>query len=62
MLLGWPYINLKIKLEPLSINEWDTGRKNDKIGQDLAELVFWLSCKISFFTMFNHTNGVAENV
>ena len=34
--------------------------KNGEIGQFLAELVFWLSCKISFFTIYNHTNGVAE--
>ena len=34
--------------------------KNGEIGQFLAELVFWLSCKISFFTISNHTNGAAE--
>ena len=34
--------------------------KNGKIGPYLAELVFWLSCKISFFTISNHTNGAAE--
>ena len=33
--------------------------KNGEIGQFLAELVFWLSCKISFFTISNHTNGAA---
>ena len=34
--------------------------KNGVIGPYLAELVFWLSCKISFFTISNHTNGAAE--
>ena len=52
-------MNLKLKLGPLSIKEWDTRGKNGKIGPYLAELVFWLSCKISFFTIYNHTNGVA---
>ena len=33
--------------------------KNGEIGQFLAVLVFWLSCKISFFTIYNHTNGAA---
>ena len=57
---GWPFINLKMKLGPLSIKKWDAGGKNGEIGQFLAELVFWLSCKISFFTISNHTNGAAE--
>ena len=34
--------------------------KKGEIGQFQAELVFWLSCKISFFTISNHTNGAAE--
>ena len=34
--------------------------KNGEIGQFLAVLVFWLSCKISFFTISNHTNGGAD--
>ena len=34
--------------------------KNGEIDQFLAELVFWLSCKFSFFTISNHTNGAAE--
>ena len=34
--------------------------KNGEIDQFLAELVFWLSCKISFFTIHNYTNGAAE--
>ena len=60
--MGWPVINLKLELGPLSIKEWDTGEKYGKIGPYLAELVFWLSCKISFFTIYNHTNGDAEVV
>ena len=56
--MGWPVINFKLELGPLSIKEWDTGGKNVKIGPYLAELVFWLSCKISFFTIYNHTNGL----
>ena len=59
--MGWPFINLKLELGPLSIKEWDTGEKHGKIGQNLAELVFWLSCKISFFTIYNRTNGAADN-
>ena len=35
--------------------------KNGEIGQFLAELVFWLSCKISLFTIHNHTNGAADS-
>ena len=58
--MGWHVINLKLELGPLSIKEWDTGEKHGKIGPYLAELVFWLSCKISFFTIYNHTNGAAE--
>ena len=49
-----------MELGPLSIKKWDAGEKNGEIGQFLAELVFWLSCKISFFTISNHTNGAAE--
>ena len=48
-----------MELGPLSIKKWDAGEKNGEIGQFLAELVFWLSCKISFFTTSNHTNGAA---
>ena len=44
----------------MSIKKWDAGEKNGEIDQFLAELVFWLSCKISFFTISNHTNGAAE--
>ena len=51
-----------MELGPLSIKKWDAGEKNGEIGQFLAELVFWLSCKISFFTISNHTNGAAEAV
>ena len=51
-----------MELGPLSIKKWDAGEKNGEIGQFLAELVFWLSCKISFFTISNHTNGAAEIV
>ena len=51
-----------MELGPLSIKKWDAGEKNGEIGQFLAELVFWLSCKISFFTISNHTNGAAELV
>ena len=54
-LLSWPVINLKLALGPLSIKEWDAVEKHGKIGPYLAELVFWLSCKISFFTIYNHT-------
>ena len=36
---GWPFINLKMKLGPLSIKKWDAGEKNGEIGQFLAELV-----------------------
>ena len=50
-----------MELGPLSIKKWDAGEKNGEIGQFLAELVFWLSCKISFFTISNHTNGAAES-
>ena len=49
-----------MELGPLSIKKWDAGEKNGEIGQFLAELVFWLSCKISFFTISNHTNGAAD--
>ena len=49
-----------MELGPLSIKKWDAGEKNGEIDQFLAELVFWLSCKISFFTISNHTNGAAE--
>ena len=49
-----------MQLGPLSIKKWDAGEKNGEIGQFLAELVFWLSCKISFFTISNHTNGAAD--
>ena len=49
-----------MELGPLSIMKWDAGEKNGEIGQFQAELVFWLSCKISFFTISNHTNGAAE--
>ena len=49
-----------MELGPLSIKKWDAGEKNGEIGQFLAELVFWLSCKISLFTISNHTNGAAE--
>ena len=54
-------MNLMLELGQLSIKEWDTRGKNGKIGPYLAELVFWLSCIISFFTIYNHTNGVAES-
>ena len=49
-----------MELGPLSIKKWDAEEKNGEIDQFLAELVFWLSCKISFFTISNHTNGAAE--
>ena len=49
-----------MELGPLNIKKWDAGEKNGEIGQFLAELVFWLSCKISFFTISNHTNGAAD--
>ena len=49
--MGWPVINFKLELGPLSIKEWDTGGKNVKIGPYLAELVFWPSCKISFLNI-----------
>ena len=49
-----------MELGPLSIKKWDAGKKIGEIDQYLAELVFWLSCKISFFTISNHTNGAAE--
>ena len=49
-----------MELGPLSIKKWDAGEKNGEIGQFLAELVFWLSCKITFFTISNHTNGAAD--
>ena len=51
-----------MELGPLSIKKWDAGGKNGKIGQFQAELVFWLSYKISFFTISNHTNGTAEKL
>ena len=51
-----------MELGPLSIKKWDAGEKNGEIGQFLAELVFWLSCKISFFTISNHTNGAADYI
>ena len=49
-----------MELRPLSIKKWEAGKKIGEIGQFLAALVFWLSCKISFFTISNHTNGAAE--
>ena len=49
-----------MELGPLSIKKWDAGEKNGEIGQFLAELVFWLSCKISFSMISNHTNGAAD--
>ena len=49
-----------MEIGPLSIKKWDAGGKNGEIDQFLAELVSWLSCKISFFTISNHTNGAAE--
>ena len=36
--------------------------KNGEIDQFLAELVFWLSCKISFFTISNHTGMTVSQV
>ena len=53
-------MNLKFELRPFSIKEWNTRGKNGKIGPYLAELVIWLPCKISFFTIYNHTNGAAD--
>ena len=51
-----------MELGPLRIKKWDAGEKNGERGQFLAELAFWLSCKISFFTISNHTNGTAEKL
>ena len=48
-----------MELGPLSIKKWDAWKKNGEIGQFQAELVIWLSCRISFFTISNHTNGAA---
>ena len=42
--------------------EMGSRKKIGEIGQFLATLVFWLSCKISFFTISNHTNGAAVMV
>ena len=49
-----------MELGPLSIKKWDAGKNHGEIDQFLAELVFWLSCKILFFTIYNHTNGAAD--
>ena len=58
--MGWPVINLKLELGPLSIKEWDTGEKHGKIGPYLAELVFWISCKMAENLLENGRNPLLE--
>ena len=50
----------EVRIKNIEHKRMGSRGKNGKIGPYLAELVFWLSCKISFFTIYNHTNGAAE--